>query len=205
MAGRWYARVHGAPGEPIRVLWVESTLHPDGARIDLQAGPEQHAATADWRSAAVLEDGVVTRLELGERAAVRDLWFVEFRESAARPPAVNLMAFAGHGRRPGELLDRADLSNVAVRREDQLGAVRWYPATGELDQIYVAPTARRSGIGSALVYAAAVLSVARGWPRMWADGQRTLLGEAFRNASEFGNRAADLTHVAPPMTPGVTA
>jgi GNAT superfamily N-acetyltransferase len=187
------------------VLWVESTLYPDGARVDLQAGPEQRAATAGWRSAAVVADGVVTALELSADRGMPDLWFVEFRESAARPPAVNLMAFAGHGRRTGELLDRADLSNVAVRREDQLGALRWYPATGELDQSYVAPTVRRSGIGSALVYAAAVLGVARGWPRMWADGQRTLLGEAFRNASEFGNRAAGLTHVAPPMTPGETA
>ncbi|HEU5006764.1 MAG TPA: GNAT family N-acetyltransferase [Jatrophihabitantaceae bacterium] len=204
MSGRWYARVH-APGEPTRVLWVESDLHPDGALVDLQAGPEQRAATAGWRSAAVVADGSVTALELSADRGVRDLWFVEFRESATRPPAVNLMAFAGHGRRAGELLDRADLSNVAVRRADQLGALRWYPATGEVDQIYVAPAARRRGVGSGLVYAAAVLSIARGWPRMWADGQRTVLGEAFRNGSEFGDRAADLTHVAPPMTPGATA
>jgi len=187
------------------VLWVESGLHPDGALVELQAGPEQRAATANWRSAALVEDGVVTALEFGADLGLPDLWFVEFRESAARPPAVNLMAFAGQGRQAGELLDRADLSNIAVRRDDQLGAVLWYPATGELDQIYVAPEARRRRIGSALVYAAAVLSIARGWPRMWADGQRTVLGEAFRNASEFGDRAADLTHVAPPMTPGETA
>jgi len=202
VSGRWYARGRGGP---TRVLWVESGLHPDGALVELQAGPEQRAATANWRSAALVEDGVVTALEFGADLGLPDLWFVEFRESAARPPAVNLMAFAGQGRQAGELLDRADLSNIAVRRADQLGAVRWYPASGELDQIYVAPEARRRRIGSALVYAAAVLSIARGWPRMWADGQRTVLGEAFRNASEFGDRAADLTHVAPPMTPGETA
>lgn len=201
MSGRWYARVH-ASGEPTRVLWVESDLHPDGACLDLQAGPATDAATHGWRSAAVVGDGVVTRLELGAGRAVPGLWFVEYRESAARPPAANLMAFAGHGRRAGELLDRADLSNIAVRREDQLGALRWYPATGEVDQIYVAPTARRRGIGSALVYAAAVLSIARGWSRLWADGQRTALGETFRNASEFSDRTADLTYLAPPMTPG---
>jgi GNAT superfamily N-acetyltransferase len=184
------------------VVWVESELHPDGALVDLRAGPVADAATTGWRSAAVVEGGVVTGLELAGCRAAPGLWFVEFRESAARPPATNLMAFVGHGRRAGELLDRADLSNVAVRRADQLGALRWYPATGEVDQIYVAPAARRRGIGSALIYAAAVLSVARGWNRLWSDGQRTVLGEAFRNASEFGDRAADLTHVAPPMTPG---
>lgn len=205
MTGRWYARVHGAPGEPTRVLWVESELHPDGACVDLRACSATDAATDGWRSAAVVEDGAVTRLELGERRSVSGLWFVEYRESAAHPPAVNLMAFAGHGRPAGELLDRADLSNVAVRREDQLGALRWYPASGEVDQIYVAPSSRRGGIGSALIYAAAVLSVARGWSRLWADGQRTALGEAFCTASEFGDRVAGLTHLAPPMTPGASA
>jgi GNAT superfamily N-acetyltransferase len=79
--------------------------------------------------------------------------------------------------------------------------VRWYPATGEVDQIYVQPAWRRRSIATGLIVAAGALSAARDWPRPWGDGQRTQLGEELRNAADWKHRAAELTHIAPPMTP----
>lgn len=134
------------------------------------------------------------------------LWFAEVRESTARPPAVHLIAFASGGLAggpaPGSLLDESAVTNVNVTSDDQVGALRWYPATGEVDQVYVQPAWRRRGISGALIIGAGALSVARGWPRLWGDGQRTVQGEQLRNASPWRHRAADLTHTAPPMTPG---
>jgi GNAT superfamily N-acetyltransferase len=148
----------------------------------------------------------VAGLRVTERVApdAPPLWFLEVRESAAQPPAVNLLAFSAPVVPPGALLDLAAFSNVEVDGSAQLGAVRWYPATGEVDQIYVDPAMRRRSIASALISAAATLAIAREWPRLWSDGQRTELGEQFRNGSAWAFRAAELTHVAPPMTPPAT-
>jgi GNAT superfamily N-acetyltransferase len=79
--------------------------------------------------------------------------------------------------------------------------VRWYQGTGEVDQVYVAPTQRRQGIGSAIIMAAGTLAVARDWPRLWGDGQRTALGDRWRSTSDWAHRTAPLNHLAPPMTP----
>jgi GNAT superfamily N-acetyltransferase len=121
-------------------------------------------------------------------------------ETAAHPPATNLIAFAGHGVQPGTLLDAAGLRG-RVTSTDQLGAIRWFPATGEVDQVYVDPAWRRRSVGNALINAASALTYAREWPRMWGDGQRTEIGEHFRNASPWRARTAELTDLAPPMTP----
>lgn len=144
----------------------------------------------------------VTALRVTPRGAPKapPLWFVEVRESAGRPPAVSLVAFTGHDVPPGSLRD--DTGGTSATSADQVGAVRWYPASGEVDQVYVQQAWRRRTVGSALVAAAVALGYARDWPRMWSDGQRTELGERFRNGSEWRYRTADLTNLAPPMTPG---
>jgi hypothetical protein len=49
--------------------------------------------------------------------------------------------------------------------------------------------------------ACGTLNVVRGLPRVWGDGQRTALGDRFVKASPWSDRGADLTHLAPPMTP----
>ena len=200
----WYAEVEASADRPPRLVSVSSTRHPDGQRVAVSAADvdEQIGADADcWVSYGWA--GQVTGLQVTARVAPRApaLWFLEVRESATQPPAVNLLAFSEPGVTPGGLLDLAAFSNTDIDGSAQLGAIRWYPATGEVDQIYVAPEMRRRSIGSALISASATLSVARGWPRLWGDGQRTELGEQFRNGHTWWFRAAELTHVAPPMTP----
>ena len=194
-----------------RPLWlavVGSPRHPGGSRVELLAAAAEREVGADAAAVAEFDDeGRVVRLRPGPSTAVVDAepWFAEIQETSGRPPATNLVAFAGPERRPHELVDEAALADTGVVSADQLAAVRWYPATGEVDQIYVQPAWRRRRIGSVLVAAAAALSYARGWPRLWSDGERTELGERFRNASPWRGRTADLTHLAPPMTPGEAA
>ncbi|MDT4938073.1 MAG: hypothetical protein QOG80_1744 [Pseudonocardiales bacterium] len=183
---------------------VESARQADGARLTLGPSAAETAVGADAVCRATVDDTArVCELDVTQRGAPNapPLWFGEHRESTAQPPAVSLMAFTEHGVAAGRLLESVDLPQY-VRSEDQVGAVRWYPATGEVDQIYVQPQYRRRSIASALIAAAATLALARDWPRLWSDGQRTELGEQFRNGSPWRHRTADLSHLAPPMTPG---
>jgi GNAT superfamily N-acetyltransferase len=201
----WQCVVRGDGNDLVRFVTVRSTRYPDGSRVELR--PDLADAQIGDDALCDLsfdEAGRVSGIKVMSTFAPKapEMWFGEVRESAAAPPAVSLVAFTGGGQRPHTLMDAAALRALPVRTEDQLGAVRWYPATGEIDQIYVQPAWRRRNIATALLSAAGSLSVARDWPRVWADGQRTLLGEQLRNASPWKHRGAALTHVAPPMTPG---
>ena len=213
----------GPDGRPAQVWWhclaldgsrpawfavVWSDRYADGERVELPLAEAERTVGDDAVATAFYDEhGRVGRLQVGRRGAplAPPLWFAEVRESTARPPAVSLMAFeahAGFGVPAGGLLDTVALAQTPVTGADQLAAVRWYPATGEVDQVYVQPEHRRRSLSGAMIGAAAALSYARDWPRLWGDGQRTALGEQLRNASPWRHRAADLTHVAPPMTPG---
>jgi GNAT superfamily N-acetyltransferase len=160
---------------------------------------------------AALATGCVLRLSAhadGRAARVaylgpadQEVWFVEVREESADPPAVNLVAFEGFGQRAGALLDLAGVTNLSVQSSDQLGSLRWWAGSGEVDQIYVSPRWRRHRIGTRLALTASCLAVYRGWPRLWSDGQRTELGESFVNGVPFRHRAHPLTHLLAPMTP----
>jgi GNAT superfamily N-acetyltransferase len=189
-------------GVPAWFALVDSPRHPDGARVELPAATAHREVGDDAVCTADYGDELrVTALRVGGRVApdAPPLWFVEVREPSGAPPAVSLVAFTGDDVPAGSLRD--DLGGTSATSADQVGAVRWYPATGEVDQIYVQPQWRRRRIGNVLLVCAATLSYARGWPRFWGDGQRTTLGEQFRNASPWRGLAADLTHVSPPMTP----
>lgn len=201
--GWWKCRALGTSGETLWLAHVRGGLHADDIYVDL---PEPEAAELvgdDAVCVAHLRGGTVARLEVTATGAPKapPLWFAELPEPDVAPPATVLVAFSGHDVEPGALLDADALERADVVSSDQLGALRWYPATGEVDQVYVAPDQRRHGIGSALVMAAGTLSVARGWSRLWGDGQRTALGDRWRGASDWAHRTAPLAHLAPPMTP----
>jgi GNAT superfamily N-acetyltransferase len=201
----WQCLAVDAERTPVWFAVVGSGRHPAGTRVELLSEAADREVGDDAACVASFDPGgEVAGLRLGPRSAPPGLavWFAEYRETNSAPPAVSLMAFTGHGLAGGSLIGRPELAELPIGKSDQLGAVRWYPATGEVDQIYVHPDFRRRRLGSGLVAAAAALSYARGWPRLWSDGQRTELGERFRNASPWRQRTAQLTHVVRPMTPG---
>lgn len=197
----WVCRARQADTD--RVLVVDSHHYPDGALIELPYAEALELAGPGLVSEAVVERGRVTALHVARRFAPQApaLWFTEIAQPSPTPPATNLVAFLGAGQAVGALLGPAALAATGVRSEDQIGAIRWYPGTGEVDQVYVAPAWRRHHIATSLLGAAGALIAARGWPRFWGDGQRTALGEQLRNSRSWRERTADLTHLAAPMTP----
>lgn len=200
--GWWHCRAIAADRTRAHYTLVDSDAYPDGTVVELSVDEAATAIGADAVCTAVYGlDGIVGELRLHPLAAPKapPLWFAEIRESTAQPPADSLVAFSGHGVPAGALVDESGQTNVAVATADQLGAVRWYPKTGEVDQIYVDPAWRRRSIARGLIAAAGTLSLARDWAMFWTDGQRTELGELFCRTSPWRHRAAALTHVAPPI------
>lgn len=182
-------------------MW--SDAYPDEHLVDLPEAEALEAVGEDAVGFAHYEAGEVASFVLRpqDRTEVPPLWFAEIDEPDGTPPASSLVAFSGHDVAPGRLLSRAAVRDVEVTSSDQVGAVRWYPATGEVDQVYVAPTWRRRGVGTSLLLAGGILNAARGLPRWWGDGQRTAEGERWRASAPWGHRGAELTHLSPPMTP----
>ncbi len=201
--------------------WACSALRPDGSvsacygvnssrfadreRVTL---PEVDAIDAIGDDAVCVvridERGRARAIEVAARLApsLPAVWWAELPEHEGKPPAVNLLAFVGHGVEPSSLLTREELREVPVESNDQLGALRWYPGTGEVDQVYVAPHARRRHVATALIAAGGTLTASRGWASFWSDGQRTAEGNRLVEAHPlWSHRAGELTHLAPPMTP----
>jgi GNAT superfamily N-acetyltransferase len=183
---------------------VHTDAHGRAERIELPEAKARELVGDDVHCIAHFDAaGEVHSLAIPRSAAPKapPLWFVEVPEPTGTPPALSLVAFTGHGVEAGRLLTSARIAELGVTSADQVAAARWYPATGEGDQIYVQPDWRRRGIASVLATAASTLSVARGNPPLWTDGQRTAMGDRWLKASPWSHRAAELTHLAPPMTP----
>lgn len=203
--GWWYCRSVRADGSTSAFFAVRSSLHADGVQVDLPEADAAQVIGDDALSEVRLDPaGVVTLLHVTPLVAAKapPLWFAELDQPDASPPTRHVVGFSGHGIEPGRLVDRQQLREIDVTSADQVGALQWYPATGEIVQVYVAPDWRRRHVATAVMMAGGALHLARGGAqRLWADGQRTALGDRFAKRATWEHRAAPLTHLAPPMTP----
>lgn len=202
--GLWGCRGLRADGTAAWVAGVASGRHADGDVVELPEREARAYVGDETLALAHLDSGgTVVGIQVAAVAAPKApaLWFAELPEENASPPATNLLVFTGHDVQPGRLLDATQLRESGVRARHQLGAIRMYPGTGEVDQLYVTPQWRRRSIGTALTVAAGILNYARGWNLPWGDGQRTSDGDRLVTASFWRHRAAPLTHLMPPMTP----
>jgi GNAT superfamily N-acetyltransferase len=197
----WWARLAGlGEFEGSTLIAVLSAEFPAGSVVDL---PDDRRPSG-WQVAVRCDvDGRPRAVEVALPDAPL-LWYVELTEPDADPPATTLVAFSDARYADGRLLSQADARSARIGGAGQVGAIRWWPATGLVHQIYVGPTHRRRGVGRKLAQAAFAVQAARGLPAVHGDGRRTELGERWRQAlpEAVAARMAPWTHRLPPMTPG---
>lgn len=165
------------------------------ARAELPPGAERLWATRESARGLLTID-----LEHASIPEAPVLWFVIIPEPRASPPATNLVAFAGDQLEAGTVINNYMFATMGVENSAQAGAVRWYPQTGVVHQVYVAQEWRRKQVGTAVLYAASAFHQANGWPgNLHSDGRRTAIGELFvaglRHPQRITARDAEL----PPM------
>ncbi|HEV7727210.1 MAG TPA: GNAT family N-acetyltransferase, partial [Modestobacter sp.] len=193
------APARGAPRQH-EVVVVLSPAFPPYTVVDL---PDDRRPPG-WQVAvrADVEGGRVHAVEVMQPEAA-SLWYVELSEPDAGPPASTLVAFSDLRYAEGTLLDADRASRGDVTGARQVGALRWWPGTGLVHQLYVGAEHRRRGVGRKLVQAAFGLQLARGLPPLHGDGRRTDLGEEWRRSlpEAIAARLAPWSHRMAPMTP----
>jgi GNAT superfamily N-acetyltransferase len=201
----WYVRGTRLDNGLHEVTAFVGAEHDDGTVVDVDIDDlvgHPHL----WRAAAG-ERGVIT-VTLSASAAIGspDLWFVNVNEPRSSPAATNLVAFASDHVTAGTIIDKFAFASLGVDNNDQAGAIRWYPGTGVIHQIFVAEKWRRQQVGTALLYTASAFHQANGWPgHLRADGRRTELGQRLAAALKHPSRVAPLSETMPPMDPAASA
>ena len=205
----WYMRIRHADADPPEesLVGVGSDEYADGSIVELaDHGPWPLRPNRLVRVRYLLGTKRIRSLSVIATWAsgAPPLRYVEAADGGGDRPAHTLVAFPAEPDTAGRLDDAADFAELGLTSSDQVAAIRWYPNTGLIHQIYVAPAHRRNRIGTALIMAAAGLRVCRGWPALHADGRRTPEGEAFALAgpTQWQHRVEQLTETMPPMTPG---
>ena len=203
-----------------QVIWYAATVEEGSARLTAYtspdfrdgtvAAPEQLAGVdltdlpSLWQATYEPASGRLVRVEVSGPAP--RLWYVEVHEPDGAPPAVNLVAYDTSHFPAGTVVDASVFRPLAIRSDEQVGAIRWWPGTGQIHQVYVQPRRRRQGIATALIYAAAAHLMAAGSPRgLWASGDRTHLGEALARGLPHPQRLRVHRRLAAPMTPAEDA
>ena len=196
----WYARTV-AEGTNVITAFADTDF-PDGTLLDETALGGRNLTGRAWLWRARYEPDSGRLLTVTTATGAATLWYVEAPESEAEPPAISLMAFDTGHFAPGTVVDNDVFEPLDVASDQQVGAVRWWPETGQLHEVYVDPWRRRQGIATALIYAAAAHLLASGSPRsVWAGGDRTELGEALAQGLPHPQRVRERRRVLPPMTP----
>ena len=171
----WYARLPGADPAELTVVAVLSEDFPAESVVDLPGGRRPPG----WQLAVRLTGATVRSVEVALPDAPL-LWYVELPEPDADPVATTWLAFSDSRFAEGSLLTAEAARAAGVAGDHQVAALRWWPDTGLVHQLYVAPQHRRRGVAGKLVQAAFGVQAARGLPHLHGDGRRTDLGEQFR-------------------------
>lgn len=200
MSGIWWGRRAAAsPPGASEVLVIPGDEHPDGTLVDLDGEPPRPPVI----TAQLDPSGRVTRIAVVAELAgtAPPLWYVEAPETTATPPAMVLIAYSTPDLADGTVIDNPTFTAMPVRSDAQVAAIRWWPANGQIHQLYVGPDHRRRGIGRKLFAVAGGYVAARGWPRLWVSGERTDLGEAaLGHAPDYFTHRVTQRHThSPPM------
>jgi hypothetical protein len=183
--------------------------HPDEARVehtgsrqelldDLTAHGFAFCLTAAGRT-QVVRVHIRPDALWGLVAGAPDLWYVLIMEPDADPVAANLVAFATADFPEGTIVDDASAASAGVTAADQIGALRWYPGSGQVHQVFVSPAWRRHHVAVKLHMAAELVRAGRGWPAIRGGEIRTELGEAYISSLGSSPRITPRIASAPPM------
>jgi hypothetical protein len=124
------------------------------------------------------------------------LWFVHLPDRHANPRRVSLVGYATDHLPSGSVVNDPEFFHLPVRNDEQIGAVRWWPDTGTVDQVYITKQRRGVDQGRLLIYAASALHQHHGWPgRIHLDGNRTLAGEQALGSRRHPHRIAPLARL----------
>jgi hypothetical protein len=196
----WYVREASLPGGRWRAKCLLDPSQPDGAVVGPDA--DLDPAFVHWRCG--LDDRGRPRVEVAAASLGRvpELWFVEVPEYGAARPATSIVAFDDGRFAPGTVVADEEFRYLGVDPREQVGALRWYLDGGVVDQLFGAPTARRRGIGSEILFTADGFHQLNGWlGALRSDGRRTAMGESLVATLRFRQRIAPLEEVVRPMDP----
>ncbi|MGI8750727.1 MAG: hypothetical protein ACR2MN_00095 [Acidimicrobiales bacterium] len=199
----WFARRRVGPDGEFEFYAIHGTQFPDSSiqGVDWDQPPIE-AGSVVYR-ALYRADGhplAVKVMSYGAKSEVR-LWYVSCPEPDARPPAHTLIAFSTPDFSDGVFVEPGALEALGIDKDQQVGAFRWWPESGQAHQVYVAPMWRRRGLASKIVLAASGFGLGWGLPRLWGIGQLTDLGAAWTGSAIWHSRVPTWTERLPPMTP----
>ncbi len=202
-ANAWY---HRERYDDARRTWQVTCYlgdrFPDGEVAPVSGPEDLDGAVRLWHATTDEAGRPQLLVEAAAAPQAPDVWFVAIPHPRTDPPCFDLVAFATEDLPPGTVVDNPTFTAMPVRSRDQAAAIRWFPDTGVVDQVFVSKPLRRTQLATKLVYAASAYHQHQGWPgRLHSDGRRTHLGERFVAGLRHPSRVAPWTETAPPMDP----
>ena len=199
----WYHReAYDEATRTWRVSCYLSDRFPDGEVAPVSGPEDLDGAFRLWR--ASIDDEGRPVLEVAHEAAPKapDVWYCAVPHRDHDPPSFDLVAFRTDHVPWDTVIDNPAFMVLPVRSADQVGAIRWFPSTAIVDQVFVGQDLRRSQLGTKLIYAASAYHQLKGWEgRLHSDGRRTELGQRFVAGLRHPTRVAPWTGYSPPMDP----
>lgn len=176
---------------------------PDGEVAPIEGPDDLDGAFKLWHATTDPEGRPLLQVAEEAAPAAPDVWFVGIPHRDHDPPAFDLVAFRTDHVTPGRVIDNAAFMMLPVRTAEQVGAIRWFPSTAVVDQVFITQELRRSGLATKLIYAASAYHQHQGWGgRLHSDGRRTELGQRFVAGLRHPSRIAPWTGYSRPMDPG---
>lgn len=190
----WYVRTRTLSGGRWEVRCLLDDAHPDG---EVVADPGDTGGLFElWRAELDASDRLRLTVNPLSVPDATPLWFVKLPDDNAVPPRMTLVGFATAHLTPGSVISDPEFFHLPIRSDEQVGAVRWWPETATVDQVYIAKKWRGLDQGRLLVYAASAFHQHHGWPgRLHLDGNRTRAGEEALSARRHPQRITPLARL----------
>lgn len=202
-ANGWYVRV--APGSRPGRFCVRGFLghhYPDAVvHPSLEAAGDISGAVLGWESTYDSVGHMCLWIHPSLLRTTVKCWFVSVPGRDSEPTRTHhLVAFDTQHFPNGTVIEDTEFFSLNVNNTDQLGAIQVEVESGNVQQIYVRPDRRRSGVGTYLIYALDAFYQSNGWPgRVHHEGHRTAMGRDFVVDILHPQRIGTMTHLAPPM------